>query len=93
MEAFFVLCLKTKNVVTFLPNKIAMKKNIGNVDMIVRLALAVIMIACYFVFNLKDLLGLIVILITVLLVVTAFVRVCPLYYVFRTDTLKKENKE
>jgi hypothetical protein len=28
-----------------------------------------------------------------LLVVTAFVRVCPLYYVFRTDTLKKENKE
>jgi membrane protein YdbS with pleckstrin-like domain len=93
MEAFFVLCLKAKKVLTCLPNKTAMKKNMGNVDMIVRLALAVIMIACYFVFNLKDLLGLIVILITILLVVTAFLRVCPLYYVFRTDTLKKENKE
>ncbi|MCI0522247.1 MAG: DUF2892 domain-containing protein [Bacteroidales bacterium] len=70
-----------------------MKKNIGNVDMIVRLALAVILIACYFVFNLKDLLGLIVILITALLVITAFAKVCPLYYVLRTDTLKKEDKE
>ncbi|MCU0376953.1 MAG: DUF2892 domain-containing protein [Bacteroidales bacterium] len=70
-----------------------MKKNIGNVDMIVRLALAIIAIACYFVFNLTDLLGLIVILVTALLVVTAFTRVCPLYYVLRTDTLKKENKE
>lgn len=70
-----------------------MKKNIGNVDMIVRLAFAVILVACYFVFNLKDLLGLIVILITAMLVITAFTKVCPLYYVLRTDTLKKEDKE
>lgn len=61
--------------------------------MIVRLALAVILAACYFVFNLTDLAGLIAILVTVMLTVTAFTRVCPLYYIFRTDTLKKENKE
>ena len=61
--------------------------------MIVRLALAVILIACYFVFNLTDLVGLIAILVTALLVITAFTRICPLYYVLKTDTLKKENKE
>lgn len=70
-----------------------MKKNMGNVDMIVRLALAVIMVASYFLFNLTDLIGLIVILIAIILVITAFTKICPLYYIFRTDTLKKENKE
>lgn len=70
-----------------------MKKNVGNVDMVVRLVLAAFLILSYFLFNLKDLTGLIAILVAILLVVTAFTRVCPLYYVFRTDTLKKENKE
>lgn len=70
-----------------------MKKNIGNVDMTVRLILAALLVISYFLFNLKDLTGLIVILLAIVLIITAFTRVCPLYYIFRTDTLKKENKE
>lgn len=70
-----------------------MKKNIGNVDMVVRLVLASLLILSYFLFNLKDLTGLLVIIIAILLVITAFTRVCPLYYILRTDTLKKEDKQ
>ncbi|HUW91950.1 MAG TPA: DUF2892 domain-containing protein [Bacteroidales bacterium] len=70
-----------------------MKKNMGNVDMIVRLVLAALLLISYFVFNLKDLLGIVVLLLTVVLAITAFTRVCPLYYILRTDTLKKETKE
>jgi hypothetical protein len=67
-----------------------MKKNMGNVDMIVRLILAALLVISYFVFNLTDLPGLIVILIAIILVITAVTKVCPLYYILRTDTLKKE---
>ena len=69
-----------------------MKKNIGNADMIIRLILAVILILLYFIFNLKDLAGLLSIIVAALLVITAFTRVCPLYTLFKTDTLKKEDK-
>jgi hypothetical protein len=70
-----------------------MKKNIGNVDMVIRLIFAAFLILSYFLFNLKDLTGLLVIIISIVLIITAFTRVCPLYYIFKTDTLKKENKE
>ena len=70
-----------------------MKKNIGNVDMVIRLVFAALLILFYFLIDFKPLTGLIVLVIAVLLGVTAFTRVCPLYYVFRTDTLKKEKKE
>jgi hypothetical protein len=70
-----------------------MKKNIGNTDMAIRLVFAAILFLCYFLFNLKDFTGLIVIIIAILLALTAFTRVCPLYYIFRTDTLKKEEKK
>lgn len=67
-----------------------MKKNMGKTDMIVRLVLAALAVILYFVVN-KGL-GLILILVTLLLVVTALTRTCPLYYILRTDTLEKEDK-
>jgi len=70
-----------------------MKKNIGAVDMIVRVVLAALLIISYFMFNLKDLAGMLALIIAIALVITAFTRICPLYYLFKTDTLKKENKE
>lgn len=70
-----------------------MKKNVGKTDMIVRLVFAAVLLLCYFIFNIKDLTGIIVILLAIILVVTALTRTCPLYYIFRTDTLDKEKKE
>jgi hypothetical protein len=70
-----------------------MKKNIGKTDMTIRLVFAAVLILCYFIFNLTDLLGIIVILLAILLTITALTRTCPLYYIFRTDTLDKKKPE
>lgn len=67
-----------------------MKKNMGKTDMIARLVLAALAVILYFIVN-KGL-GLILIILALLLVVTALTRTCPVYYLFRTDTLDKEDK-
>ena len=66
-----------------------MKKNIGKTDMIVRLVLAAILVILYFI-GVGKLLGLIFIILAIILVLTALTRTCPLWYIFRTDTLDKK---
>lgn len=69
-----------------------MKKNVGKTDMIVRLVLAAILVVLYFVLNNK-LLALICVILAIILFLTAVTRVCPVYYLFRANTLEKEKKE
>lgn len=66
-----------------------MKKNIGKTDMIVRLVLAAILVILYFI-GVSKLLGLIFILVAIILVLTGLTRTCPIWYIFRTDTLEKK---
>jgi Protein of unknown function (DUF2892) len=66
-----------------------MKKNIGKTDMIVRLVLAAVLLIVYFI-GVGKLLGLILIILAIVLALTAVTRICPLYYLFRTDTLEKK---
>jgi len=66
-----------------------MKKNIGKTDMIVRLVLAAVLVILYFVVNAK-ILGLIFIILAIILALTALTRTCPIWYIFRTDTLEKK---
>ena len=66
-----------------------MKKNIGKTDMIVRLVLAAVLVILYFVINAK-ILGLIFIILAIILALTALSRTCPIWYIFRTDTLEKK---
>jgi len=68
-----------------------MKKNVGKTDMIVRLVLAALALILYFIVN-KGL-GIVLIILAIFLVVTALTRTCPLYYLFRTDTIEKDKKE
>jgi hypothetical protein len=68
-----------------------MKKNVGKTDMIVRFVLAALAVILYFVVN-KGL-GIILIILAIILVVTALTRTCPIWYIFRADTLDKEKKE
>lgn len=68
-----------------------MKKNVGKTDMIVRLVLAALAVILYF-FVIKGM-GIILIILAIILVVTAFTRTCPIWYIFRADTLEKEKKE
>ncbi|HOC49356.1 MAG: DUF2892 domain-containing protein [Bacteroidales bacterium] len=65
-----------------------MKKNIGKTDMTVRLVLAALLVILYFFVG--KITGLIFIIIAIILAVTALTRTCPLYYIFRTDTLDKK---
>jgi hypothetical protein len=66
-----------------------MKKNIGKTDMIVRLVLAAILVILYFI-GVGKFLGLIFIILAIILVLTALTRTCPIWYIFRTDTLDKK---
>jgi len=69
-----------------------MKKNVGKTDMIVRLVLAALAVILYFVLHNKGL-GIVLIILALILVVTALTRTCPIWYIFRADTLEKEKKE
>ena len=66
-----------------------MKKNIGKTDMIVRLVLAAVLLIVYFI-GVGKLLGLVLIILAIVLALTAVTQICPLYYLFRTDTLEKK---
>jgi hypothetical protein len=66
-----------------------MQKNIGKTDMIVRLVLAAVLVVLYFI-GVGKLLGLIFIIIAIILALTAVSRTCPIWYIFRTDTLDKK---
>ncbi|MHC1730722.1 MAG: DUF2892 domain-containing protein [Bacteroidales bacterium] len=66
-----------------------MKKNIGKTDMIVRLVLAAILVILYFI-GVGKLLGLIFIILAIILILTALTQTCPIWYIFRTDTLDKK---
>jgi len=65
-----------------------MTKNMGKTDMIVRLVLAALLVIIYFFVG--RIAGLIFIIIAIILALTAALRTCPLYYIFRTDTLDKK---
>jgi hypothetical protein len=65
-----------------------MTKNMGKTDMIVRLVLAAVLVILYFFVG--RITGLIFIIIAIILALTAVSRTCPLYYIFRTDTLEKK---
>ncbi|MCU0459515.1 MAG: DUF2892 domain-containing protein [Bacteroidales bacterium] len=65
-----------------------MKKNIGKTDMTVRLVLAAVLVILYFFVG--KITGLIFIIVAIILALTALTRTCPLWYIFRTDTLEKK---
>ena len=69
-----------------------MKQNVGKTDMIVRLVLAALAVILYFIVDNK-LMGIVLLILAIILVVTALTRTCPIWYIFRADTLEKEKKE
>ena len=69
-----------------------MKQNVGKTDMIVRLVLAALAVILYFIVDNK-LMGIVLLILAIVLVVTALTRTCPIWYIFRADTLEKEKKE
>ena len=66
-----------------------LNKNMGTLDRIVRLVLAVAVAVLYFTGNLSGLAAIILGILAVIFVVTSLVGFCPLYVPFKVSTRKQ----
>ncbi len=66
-----------------------MKKNMGLTDRIIRLTLAVLVAVLYFTGILNGTLGTVLLVLAVVFVFTSLISFCPLYPLFRMNTMKK----
>ncbi|MBN1474602.1 MAG: DUF2892 domain-containing protein [Syntrophaceae bacterium] len=66
-----------------------MKKNMGTVDRVIRVLLAVVVLILYLTGNITGLAAAILGIIAVIFVVTSIIGFCPLYVPFKISTIKK----
>jgi len=67
-----------------------MKKNMGTIDKVVRILLAMIVVVLYFTHVISGTLAIILLLLAGIFIVTSFLSFCPLYLPFGLSTRKKE---
>ena len=67
-----------------------MKKNMGSADRIIRLIIAVVVVALYFTGVIGGTVGIVLIALSVVFVLTSLISFCPLYLPFGLDTLRKK---
>ena len=67
-----------------------MKKNMGTVDKVIRILVAVVVVALYFTHIISGTLAIILLALSAIFVVTSLVSFCPLYFPFALSTRKKE---
>lgn len=69
-----------------------MKVNMGSYDKLLRLALAIVLIALYYTGVIHDTLGIIGLVVALILTVTSLISFCPLYTLLGINTCKKAEK-
>ena len=67
-----------------------MKKNMGNIDRIVRVILAVVFAVLYFTGVVTGGLGIILLILAAVFLLTSIVSFCPLYLPFNVSTVEKK---
>lgn len=67
-----------------------MKKNMGIIDRILRIAVAVIIGVLYFTGKITGTLGIVLMIFAVIFVLTSLIRFCPLYLPFGIKTFRKK---
>jgi hypothetical protein len=67
-----------------------MKKNMGTVDKMIRILVAVVVVVLYFTHVISGTLAIILLALSVIFVVTSFLSFCQLYLPFGLSTRKKE---
>jgi len=70
-----------------------MKKNMGTADRIIRLVVAAIIGALYFMNIISGTLGIVLIVLAVIFALTSFISFCPLYAPFGLSTCAMKEKE
>jgi hypothetical protein len=66
-----------------------MKKNMGTIDKVIRILVAVVVVALYFTNVISGTLGIILLALAAVFVVTSVLSICPLYMPFGLSTRKK----
>ena len=67
-----------------------MKKNIGTVDKVIRILIAVVVVTLYFTNVISGTLAIVLLVLSAVLVVTSLISICPLYLPFSFSSRKKE---
>lgn len=67
-----------------------MKKNMGSLDKMIRLVVALVLAGLYFTGVLTGTIAIVGLALAVVFVVTSFISFCPLYAPFGINTCKKE---
>jgi hypothetical protein len=68
-----------------------MKKNMGTADKIIRILVALVIIALYYTGTISGTLAIIGLILSGIFILTSFISFCPLYLPFGISTRKKEN--
>ena len=69
-----------------------MKKNMGTIDRIIRILVAVVIIALYFMGEISGTAAIILLVLAVVFVLTSFMSFCPLYLPFGLSTAEKKKE-
>jgi hypothetical protein len=67
-----------------------MKKNVGTIDRVIRILIAVIVVVLYFTNVISGTLGIILLALSAIFVVTSLFSFCPIWKVLGLSTRKKE---
>ena len=67
-----------------------MRKNVGKMDQIVRIALSVVLIILVYAKIIPPDFAIAVYVVSVIIAITGFVRICPLYKMLHKSTLREE---
>ena len=67
-----------------------MKKNMGTIDKVIRILIAVVVVVLYFTNVITGTLAIILLILSAIFVVTSLISFCPLYVPFGLSTREKE---
>lgn len=63
-----------------------MKKNMGTIDKVIRILIAVVIAILFFTNTITGTLGIVLLVLAVVFVITSFISFCPLYWPFGINT-------
>jgi hypothetical protein len=70
-----------------------MKKNVGTIDKVIRILIAVVIAVLYFTHVISGVLGIVLLVLAAVFVLTSLISFCPIYFPFGLSTAKKEEKK
>jgi len=67
-----------------------MKKNVGGIDKVIRVLMALVVVVLFFVHAISGTLAVILLILSAILILTSIISFCPLYWPFGISTDKKK---